>query len=530
MEAVCGVRLVDDAVKWLNTKVSESKDVVRQADAIAQRLQALEEIRPELAQAVDTAAQSHADAVAERDQAAVQVAESARSVQHLSDAVSEAAARAQARQTLYDLLSRLPDVPAPDPQALVSASARLDAMKAQAAVYRSAKTAHEQRSAEVRRAESAVEQARKQAPEQRADSQALSAALSSLAASIAEARATLKAAISERDSSACHACGRPFEDARDPAALEALVAASQHTLTVLLNQETALKQSVIDAQAADRAWDTYQAALQRLSESQARLAETPLPQETDEAALEVLSRQCEALRQQQRQYDERARVLEQWYALPEPGPDRLPELHSAQQQLEAARARQMTAENRALRSEYALKDAHAELARAEAEAKNLTEQAAVLAREKSQADLRKALSGVLVDHRESFMAGAWHRLLAVASDFASAATEGAVTTLQREDDAFFFYEVTDEAPDGERRPIELASGHQQAVLGVGIKLALTAAVGAAFDVVLLDEVSAGATDELSLMMTRALKGQTAQCLLISHRQADAALADHVIAL
>jgi hypothetical protein len=31
-------------------------------------------------------------------------------------------------------------------------------------------------------------------------------------------------------------------------------------------------------------------------------------------------------------------------------------------------------------------------------------------------------------------------------------------------------------------------------------------------------------------MTRALKEQTSQCLLISHRQADAALADGVVAL
>jgi ABC-type transport system involved in cytochrome bd biosynthesis fused ATPase/permease subunit len=63
-----------------------------------------------------------------------------------------------------------------------------------------------------------------------------------------------------------------------------------------------------------------------------------------------------------------------------------------------------------------------------------------------------------------------------------------------------------------------------------LKLAMGAALGGPVDFMLFDEVSAAGEDENALLLTSLLKGVGAQVILISHRQADCAVADHVIAL
>ena len=84
--------------------------------------------------------------------------------------------------------------------------------------------------------------------------------------------------------------------------------------------------------------------------------------------------------------------------------------------------------------------------------------------------------------------------------------------------------------DGEDLPLELASGQQLAILGVAAKLALAAAVGSSFEVLLLDEVSAAASDDNALQLATCLARTGLQILLVSHRDADAAVAADVISL
>ena len=131
----------------------------------------------------------------------------------------------------------------------------------------------------------------------------------------------------------------------------------------------------------------------------------------------------------------------------------------------------------------------------------------------------------LRDSRERFTTHAWANLLAYASTFVQEASGGALTELRRTAGGEFTY-----VEDGEELPLELASGQQLAILGVAAKLALAAAVGSSFEVLLLDEVSAAASDDNALQLATCLARTGQQILLVSHRDADAAVAGDVIAL
>lgn len=142
-------------------------------------------------------------------------------------------------------------------------------------------------------------------------------------------------------------------------------------------------------------------------------------------------------------------------------------------------------------------------------------------RDASLAQLMKYLR----DSRERFTTQAWANLLAYASTFVQEASGGALTELRRTAGGEFTY-----VEDGEELPLELASGQQLAILGVAAKLALAAAVGSSFEVLLLDEVSAAASDDNALQLASCLAHTGQQILLVSHRDADAAVAADVIAL
>lgn len=135
------------------------------------------------------------------------------------------------------------------------------------------------------------------------------------------------------------------------------------------------------------------------------------------------------------------------------------------------------------------------------------------------------LSKYLRDNRDRFSKGAWDTLLSYASDFVRQASDGAISALQRDEQGDFTF-----VEDGDEMPLELASGMQLAILGVAVKLALGAAIGSNFDVLLLDEVSAAASDENALRLTECLAATGQQVFLISHRMADTVPAHDVIEL
>ena len=181
-------------------------------------------------------------------------------------------------------------------------------------------------------------------------------------------------------------------------------------------------------------------------------------------------------------------------------------------------------------------DAHSELrvkvAQAEASLNELVkdrERAEQVASRREGLEERRRLLDKLVKYlrgnRDAFTARIWESLLQRCSTFVSDSTGGRITEMARTADGKFEY-----VEEGTRKPVEVASGIQQAVLGVGVRKALAEAMGVGGSFLLLDEVTAGARDEVSLEIARALASTEDQIVLVTHRQEDAAVADNVIQL
>jgi DNA repair exonuclease SbcCD ATPase subunit len=133
-----------------------------------------------------------------------------------------------------------------------------------------------------------------------------------------------------------------------------------------------------------------------------------------------------------------------------------------------------------------------------------------------------ALSGFLRKNREIFMQQLWDNLLGYTNKFISDATGGAMTEFIRDEGSFYYVE------NGIVFPVACASGMQTAILGVALKLSLGAALGVDSPILLLDEVTAAGSAENSAVFVELLKEQAGQVFLVTHREADAALADWVI--
>lgn len=140
-------------------------------------------------------------------------------------------------------------------------------------------------------------------------------------------------------------------------------------------------------------------------------------------------------------------------------------------------------------------------------------------------DLCTKLLKYLRSNRDTFAQRIWSSVLQRGSGFVSSATAGRIQEILRTPEGQFEF-----VEEGSRAPVEAASGIQRAVLGVGVMNALADALGAGGGFLLLDEVTAGATDEISLEIVRALASTGDQILLVTHRQEDAAVADNVIQL
>lgn len=127
-------------------------------------------------------------------------------------------------------------------------------------------------------------------------------------------------------------------------------------------------------------------------------------------------------------------------------------------------------------------------------------------------------------NREAFMQELWSQLLGYTGEFITVASNGEMTEFKREGGTFQYVE------NGAEFPVECASGMQTAILGVALKLALGAALGVKSPVLLLDEVTAAGSVENSATFVGLLREQAGQVLLVTHREADAALADWVVRL
>ena len=161
----------------------------------------------------------------------------------------------------------------------------------------------------------------------------------------------------------------------------------------------------------------------------------------------------------------------------------------------------------------------------EARAKKNQEQASQRTALISDADSLKKLAGYLHKSRDRFTHTIWNSLLGTCSEFSRACTHGKIEKVERASDGgFIFFEEGQEASMAE------ASGVQRAIMGVGVRLALAQALRIPNNFLLLDEVTAGANDEISLAITQALAEDGSQVIMVTHRHSDAAVANHTITL
>lgn len=137
----------------------------------------------------------------------------------------------------------------------------------------------------------------------------------------------------------------------------------------------------------------------------------------------------------------------------------------------------------------------------------------------------KALLKFLRDNRDRYVAGTWDRFSAVASQFCSACTEGAIEAISRDADGDFSY-----VEDGKRRSIEDASGAQKAVMGLAVQFALATSAPCPLDIIIVDEPTADMDPERSLATTMMLSTAGSQVIMISHSQMDNSVCENTIAL
>lgn len=349
--------------------------------------------------------------------------------------------------------------------------------------------------------------------------------------------------IQELESSTCHACGRPFEGGEEHAVeTQAKIDGLQVELPKL---KAAADQAANACQEARRKQEAQDQALSILRAVQDSAEDTSALSQEQVAALhgkyQVLARRDVQIGAELRQADatnKTRRDLEQAVA-------------DTQQQIAQLRAQVTEAQESVSQAEVDAAAATWEEARqsvgsAQTKSQELASAYSAayyawkseddsLQRLRQHEEKRKQVGQDLVQVRKlgtylanqhkAFLDKTWGAIMTYAGQFSAQATAGAVSAVQRPADGGFTY-----TEDGVEAPVAAASGVQKAVIGLGVRLALAEALRTPLDFVLLDEVTAAASDENSLALAATLAQTSEQTIMVTHRQSDAAVADHVISL
>lgn len=200
-------------------------------------------------------------------------------------------------------------------------------------------------------------------------------------------------------------------------------------------------------------------------------------------------------------------------------------LSTAQETVQALRTERALHEQRIAESQKQLALAEETVARIQTQIEAMRAQLAKVAEQEKRAECAARLIKVLRKNRDAFLQQTWDALLSYASEFIRIASGGDMTEMRRSELGQFQY-----VERGEVFPIEVASGMQTSILGVALKLALGAAIAGKAELLLLDEVTAAGSAENSATLVDLLRSQAGQTILVTHRAADAAMADRVVGL
>jgi exonuclease SbcC len=133
-----------------------------------------------------------------------------------------------------------------------------------------------------------------------------------------------------------------------------------------------------------------------------------------------------------------------------------------------------------------------------------------------QAKLYKSVATILSDSRTQIISEALTIIFSVASEFALVCTQGDMQEILLHGGSISYRE------NGVIYNKHSASGAQKTLIGIGMKLGLVRLVTSDFDCLLLDEVSADMSNEVSMRCMLALDNFCNQVVSVSHRTNDVA--------
>lgn len=137
----------------------------------------------------------------------------------------------------------------------------------------------------------------------------------------------------------------------------------------------------------------------------------------------------------------------------------------------------------------------------------------------------EGLRKYLRDNRSRYLQNAWDLILGRASAFAEGVTDGHISEIRRTEDGAFQY-----IEEGEVALADMASGAQEAILGIGVQVALAETMPTTLDVFLADEPTADMDADHSSAALLGLSSVSSQALVISHHRMDESICSEVMEL
>lgn len=128
----------------------------------------------------------------------------------------------------------------------------------------------------------------------------------------------------------------------------------------------------------------------------------------------------------------------------------------------------------------------------------------------------------LRDGRQGYMQQVWGTVLAVSSRIVRESSKGTITRIINDDGQFAYEE------DGILVPTNGASGAQKAFIGTALRVGLSRTLYGSDSLLAFDEPTESCSEQFASALTATLAASAKQVLLITHREADQVLADHII--
>lgn len=133
-----------------------------------------------------------------------------------------------------------------------------------------------------------------------------------------------------------------------------------------------------------------------------------------------------------------------------------------------------------------------------------------------------AITSALTNNRAKYNADIWKSIVGFASRQVAISSGNLITEIEYTNGEVFFTE------DGITQPIASASGAQKAHIGTAIRIALCSVLYSTKSLVIFDEPTESMSEKHALMLVSSLANLGRQCILITHRDKDQSLANHLI--